>query len=49
MEALRGKLSVLLRNAHAKGLLPWEYARHDEFRAEGTAALVYIDLDAEDE
>ena len=52
MEALRGgrgKLSVLLRSAHAKGLLPWEYARHDEFRAEGTAALVYIDLDAEDE
>ena len=33
MEALRGKLSVLLRTAHAKGLLQWEYAQHDEFRA----------------
>ena len=49
MEALRGKLSVLLRTAHAKGLLPWACALHDEFRAEGTAARVYIDLDAEDE
>ena len=49
MEALRGKLSVLLRTAHAKGLLPWACALHDEFRAEGTAARVYIDLDVEDE
>ena len=48
MEALRGKLSVLLRTAHAKGLLPWACALHDEFRAEGTEAPVYIDLDAEE-
>ena len=50
MEALRGKLSVLLRTAHARGLLQWEYAQHDEFRAKGTAGPrpVYIDLDDED-
>ena len=48
VEALRGKLSVLLRTAHAKGLLPWACALHDEFRAEGTEAPVYIDLDAEE-
>ena len=49
MEALRGKLSVLLRTAHARGLLQWEYAQHDEFRAKGTAGPVYIDLDDGDD
>ena len=48
MDALRGKLSVLLRTAHTKGLLQWEYAQHDEFRAEGTKAPVYIDLDQDE-
>ena len=45
MQALRGKLS-----AHAKGLLPWEYARLPEFTADPSDATapVYIELD-EDE
>ena len=30
-------------------MLQWEYAQHDEFRAKGTAAPVYIDLDDEDD
>ena len=50
MQALRGKLAVLMRVAHAKGLLPWEHAQHAEFRANrADSACVYIDLDEEDD
>ena len=50
MQALRGKLNALLRTAHAKDLLPWKQALHDEFRAgDAEETPIYIDLDDDDD